>query len=120
MPHTNPESATKRLLTKLKREVDGHALVEQNPPRSERYLDSLIADALERRDLSLGARALLAWLHTRQPDFVIFHSLHRAVGGDRIAVQAAVRELEVKGFAKHVKPGRWEFSAVPSSDSGRE
>lgn len=82
-------------------------------PRNPYYDDSLIADVLENRSLTLRGRGLLALLLTRQNEFVIARSLSDAVGGDRVSVFAAIRELEGQGFLRKVGVDRWEFSAVP-------
>ena len=114
MANTQQESAIGRLIKKLRAELAIPEPVERDLPRAPYYDDLLIVDVLENRQLSLAARCLLAFMLTRQDRLTLSHRASEIIGSDdRVSVNAAVRELQSKGYARDTSPNRWDFYAVP-------
>jgi hypothetical protein len=103
--------AIKQLADRIRAELKGPSPVEK-PTRAEVFDDSSIVDILERRHLSLAARALLAWTITRAPGSVTVEELDHAIGADRVLLYRTLGELEQQGFAKRTDAGGWQFSLV--------
>ena len=116
MTHTQYDLASRRLLTKLKAELEEVEHGKRDLPRAPAYDASLIVDILENKHLSIRARGLLAIMVSREQGLTISCSIADAVGDDRVGVYAALRELEDEGYMR-TKPDGWEFFLIPAGES---